>query len=303
MPLAARSRGSAPHPPGPRPGRAARPGRGCPGGAGSDAATCPPRVRGKASPRICSNGVDVLPVSLSSSSSQRLLRLRPAARNRPRAPGTSSAWSVASAPHRMTVQPRWRAISIMREGRLAHAQQAHLGEVVEIVLVQTAKRGWCLLQGDRPFLLGSGQHGVEESHRVALAGAAGWRRRASPAAGRAASPPTAWGRSAGNRTARAGSRSSHRRARPKNQLGREVRAHQSFETQGRQPLGEGFDRAPLVVVKVAFAPVRPKIALGVTGALAVEASQLAAHFPAFEPPTRPRAQRPFGGLLEAQRGL
>jgi len=52
--------------------------------------------------------------------------------------------------------------------RLTHAQEAHLGEVVEVVLEDHGQRRPVRVERRRPLLFGSGEHRVKEGHRYPI---------------------------------------------------------------------------------------------------------------------------------------
>ncbi len=54
------------------------------------------------------------------------------------------------------------------EGRLAHARQAHLAQVVEAILVDDGEAGAVGIKGRRPLVLALGEHAVEQRHIVPL---------------------------------------------------------------------------------------------------------------------------------------
>ena len=66
----------------------------------------------------------------------------------------------------MTGIPRDRAMGDHRLGRLPHAEQAHLGEVVEAVLVDDRDVRAGAVERTRPFALRRRDHGIEERRRV-----------------------------------------------------------------------------------------------------------------------------------------
>jgi hypothetical protein len=53
-----------------------------------------------------------------------------------------------------------------RVRRLPHAQQAHLGEVVEAVLVDDGDAGADPVEGCSPFVLAGRQHRIEQRDRM-----------------------------------------------------------------------------------------------------------------------------------------
>ena len=110
------------------------------------------------------------------------------------------------------------------ERRLAHPQQAHLREVVEVVLEEHRELGRLLVQRRRPAGLVGLEHRVEQADVVARARAASSRRTAFRAAGRAASPRAASGRSAGSRTGRGARGSCHGLRAPSTRASRSSKA-------------------------------------------------------------------------------
>ena len=99
--------------------------------------------------------------------------------------------------------PRARGVDHRQRG-LPHPQQAHLAQVVEIVLVDHGEARPMAVERGRPLGFRRREHRIEERDGVARVRARRRRRTARRAARTAAAPPRAWDRTGGNRPARTG---------------------------------------------------------------------------------------------------